>query len=161
MSESGIAAHWQYKYENDKNQNFQALAKDWLKELLEIQKSAGDSLEFIDNLKVDLFPQEVFVFTPKGSIIKLPRGSTLVDFAYAVHTDLGNSCVSARVDKQLVPLQTQLESGMTVEIITAEHARPNPLWLNYVITARARTAIRNRLKHIEEQEASELGRRLL
>jgi RelA/SpoT family (p)ppGpp synthetase len=161
MSESGIAAHWQYKYENDKNQNFQALAKEWLKELLEIQKSAGDSLEFIDNLKVDLFPQEVFVFTPKGSIIKLPRGSTLVDFAYAVHTDLGNSCVSARVDKQLVPLQTQLESGMTVEIITAEHARPNPLWLNYVITARARTAIRNRLKHIEEQEASELGRRLL
>ena len=161
MSESGIAAHWQYKYDNDKNHNFQAIANEWLKDLLEIQKSAGDSLEFIDNLKVDLFPQEVFVFTPKGAIIKLPRGSTLVDFAYAVHTDLGNSCVSARVDKQLIPLQTQLESGMTVEIITAEHARPNPLWLNYVITARARTAIRNRLRHIEEQEATSLGRRLL
>ena len=161
MSESGIAAHWLYKTDPDKTRNFQALANDWLKDLLEIQKSAGDSLEFIDNLKVDLFPQEVFVFTPKGAIIKLPRGSTLVDFAYAVHTDLGNACVSARIDKQLVPLQTQLESGMTVEIITAEHTRPNPLWLNYVVTARARTAIRNRLKHIEGQEALGLGRRLL
>ncbi|MEN9757706.1 MAG: hypothetical protein RL755_1893 [Pseudomonadota bacterium] len=161
MSESGIAAHWLYKTDPDKTRNFQALANDWLKDLLEIQKSAGDSLEFIDNLKVDLFPQEVFVFTPKGAIIKLPRGSTLVDFAYAVHTDLGNACVSARIDKQLIPLQTQLESGMTVEIITAEHTRPNPLWLNYVVTARARTAIRNRLKHIEGQEALGLGRRLL
>ncbi|MDD5754678.1 MAG: RelA/SpoT family protein, partial [Methylococcales bacterium] len=161
MSESGIAAHWLYKSEGDKTRNFQALANEWLKDLLEIQKSAGDSLEFIDNLKVDLFPQEVFVFTPRGEIIKLPRGATIVDFAYAVHTDLGNACVSARIDKQLIPLQTQLESGVTVEIITAEDARPNPLWLNYVITARARTAIRNRLKHIEEQGAAGLGRRLL
>jgi RelA/SpoT family (p)ppGpp synthetase len=161
MSESGIAAHWLYKSDTDKTRNFQALAKEWLKDLLEIQKSAGDSLEFIDNLKVDLFPQEVFVFTPNGAIIKLPRGSTIVDFAYAVHTDLGNACVSARIDKQLIPLQTQLESGVAVEIITAEHARPNPLWLNYVVTARARTAIRNRLKHIEEKEALGLGRRLL
>ncbi len=161
MSESGIAAHWLYKADADKTRNFQALANEWLKDLLEIQKSAGDSLEFIDNLKVDLFPQEVFVFTPNGSIIKLPRGSTIVDFAYAVHTDLGNACVSARIDKQLIPLQTQLESGVTVEIITAEHARPNPLWLNYVITARARSAIRNRLKHIEGEEALGLGRRLL
>ncbi len=161
MSESGIAAHWLYKTDTDKAHKFQDLAHEWLKNLLEIQKSAGDSLEFIDNLKVDLFPQEVFLFTPKGSIIKLPRGSTIVDFAYAVHTDLGNACVSARIDKQLIPLQTQLESGMTVEIITAEHARPNPLWLNYVITARARTAIRNRLKHIEGQQAHDLGMRLL
>jgi GTP diphosphokinase / guanosine-3',5'-bis(diphosphate) 3'-diphosphatase len=161
MSESGIAAHWLYKSDPDKTKNFQALANEWLKDLLEIQKSAGDSLEFIDNLKVDLFPQEVFVFTPNGAIIKLPRGSTIVDFAYAVHTDLGNACVSARIDKQLIPLQTQLESGVTVEIITGEHARPNPLWLNYVVTARARTAIRNRLKHIEEKEALGLGRRLL
>ena len=161
MSESGIAAHWLYKTDTDKNRNFQALANEWLKDLLEIQKSAGDSLEFIDNLKVDLFPQEVFVFTPKGSIVKLPRGSTIVDFAYAVHTDLGNACVSARIDKQLIPLQTPLESGVTVEIITAEHARPNPLWLNYVITTRARLAIRNRLKHIEGQEAKNLGQRLL
>jgi len=161
MSELGIAAHWLYKSEPDKSRNFQALANEWLKDLLEIQKSAGDSLEFIDNLKVDLFPQEVFVFTPNGAIIKLPRGSTIVDFAYAVHTDLGNACVAARIDKQLIPLQTELESGATVEIITAEHTRPNPLWLNYVITARARTAIRNRLKHIEGQEALSLGRRLL
>jgi RelA/SpoT family (p)ppGpp synthetase len=161
MSESGIAAHWLYKSDGDKTRNFQALANQWLKDLLEIQKSAGDSLEFIDNLKVDLFPQEIFVFTPRGAIIKLPRAATIVDFAYAVHTDLGNACVSARIDKQLIPLQTQLESGVTVEIITAEDARPNPLWLNYVITARARTAIRNRLKHIEEQGAASLGRRLL
>jgi guanosine-3',5'-bis(diphosphate) 3'-pyrophosphohydrolase len=161
MSESGIAAHWLYKSDVDKTRNFQALANEWLKDLLEIQKSAGDSLEFIDNLKVDLFPQEVFVFTPNGGIIKLPRGSTIVDFAYAVHTDLGNACISARIDKQLIPLQTALESGVTVEIITGEHARPNPLWLNYVVTARARTAIRNRLKHIEGQEALNLGRRLL
>jgi RelA/SpoT family (p)ppGpp synthetase len=161
MSESGIAAHWLYKSDSDKTRNFQALANEWLKDLLEIQKSAGDSLEFIDNLKVDLFPQEVFVFTPKGGIIKLPRGSTIVDFAYAVHTDLGNSCVSAKIDKQLIPLQTQLESGVTVEVIRGEHARPNPLWLNYVVTARARTAIRNRLKHIEEKEAHHLGQRLL
>lgn len=161
MSESGIAAHWLYKSDSDKTRNFQALANEWLKDLLEIQKNSGDSLEFIDNLKVDLFPQEVFVFTPNGAIIKLPRGSTIVDFAYAVHTDLGNACVSARIDKQLIPLQTKLESGVTVEVITAEHARPNPLWLNYVVTARARTAIRNRLKHIEEKEALGLGRRLL
>ncbi len=161
MSESGIAAHWLYKSDSDKTRNFQALANEWLKDLLEIQKSAGDSLEFIDNLKVDLFPQEVFVFTPKGGIVKLPRGSTIVDFAYAVHTDLGNSCVAAKIDKQLIPLQTQLESGVTVEIIRGEHARPNPLWLNYVVTARARTAIRNRLKHIEEKEAHGLGKRLL
>jgi RelA/SpoT family (p)ppGpp synthetase len=161
MSESGIAAHWLYKSDYDKTRNFQALANEWLKDLLEIQKSAGDSLEFIDNLKVDLFPQEVFVFTPNGAIIKLPRGSTIVDFAYAVHTDLGNSCISAKIDKQLIPLQTQLESGVTVEIIRGEHARPNPLWLNYVVTARARTAIRNRLKHIEEKEAHALGKRLL
>jgi RelA/SpoT family (p)ppGpp synthetase len=161
MSESGIAAHWLYKSDADKTRNVQALANEWLKDLLEIQKSSGDSLEFIDNLKVDLFPQEIFVFTPKGGIIKLPRGSTIVDYAYAVHTDLGNSCVSAKIDKQLIPLQTQLESGVTVEIIRGEHARPNPLWLNYVVTARARTAIRNRLKHIEEKDAHGLGKRLL
>jgi guanosine-3',5'-bis(diphosphate) 3'-pyrophosphohydrolase len=128
---------------------------------LEIQKSAGDSLEFIDNLKIDLFPQEVFVFTPKGAIIKLPRGATTVDFAYAVHTDIGNACVSARVDRQLVPLQTKLENGMTVEVITAAWARPNPLWLNYATTVKARSSIRNYLKNFKQQEAINLGRRLL
>ncbi len=161
MSESGIAAHWLYKSDDDKTESFQDRANEWLRDLLEIQKSAGDSLEFIDNLKVDLFPQEVFIFTPQGSIIKLPRGATIIDFAYAVHTDLGNACVSARIDKQLVPLQTKLENGVTVEVITASWARPNPLWLNYVITAKARSGIRNYLKHFKQQEAISLGRRLL
>jgi len=119
MAESGIAAHWLYKSDDDKTEKFQIRANEWLRDLLEIQKTVGDSLEFIDNLKVDLFPQEVFVFTPKGAIIKMPRGATIIDFAYAVHTDIGNACVSARIDKQLVPLQTKLENGMTVEIITA------------------------------------------
>jgi guanosine-3',5'-bis(diphosphate) 3'-pyrophosphohydrolase len=161
MSESGIAAHWLYKSDDDKMEKFQDRANEWLRDLLEIQKSAGDSLEFIDNLKVDLFPQEVFVFTPQGAIIKLPRGATIIDFAYAVHTDVGNACVSARIDKQLVPLQTKLENGVTVEVITASWARPNPLWLNYVVTAKARSGIRNYLKHFKQQEAINLGRRLL
>ena len=161
MSESGIAAHWLYKSDDDKIEKFKDRANEWLRDLLEIQKSAGDSLEFIDNLKVDLFPQEVFVFTPQGAIIKLPRGATIIDFAYAVHTDVGNACVSARIDKQLVPLQTKLENGVTVEVITASWARPNPLWLNYVITAKARSGIRNYLKHFKQQEAINLGRRLL
>ena len=161
MAESGIAAHWLYKSDDDKTETFQDRANEWLRDLLEIQKSAGDSLEFIDNLKVDLFPQEVFVFTPKGGIIKLPRGATIIDFAYAVHTDLGNACVSARIDRQLVPLQTKLENGVTVEIITASWARPNPLWLNYVITAKARSSIRNHLKHFKQKEAISLGHRLL
>ncbi|NOT11138.1 MAG: RelA/SpoT family protein [Methylococcaceae bacterium] len=161
MAESGIAAHWLYKSDDDKAEKFQARANEWLRDLLEIQKSAGDSLEFIDNLKVDLFPQEVFVFTPQGEIVKLPRGATVVDFAYAVHTDIGNSCVSARIDRQLVPLQTKPENGVTIEVITASWARPNPLWLNYVITVKARSSIRNYLKNFKQQEAISLGRRLL
>ena len=161
MAESGIAAHWLYKSDDDKSEKFQIRANEWLRDLLEIQKSAGDSLEFIDNLKVDLFPQEVFVFTPKGKIIKISRGATLIDFAYAVHTDIGNACISARIDKQLAPLQTKLENGMTVEILTAPWARPNPQWLNYVTTVKARTSIRNYLKHFKQQEAISLGRRLL
>lgn len=161
LSESGIAAHWLYKSDNEKSETIQARANEWLRDLLELQKTAGDSLEFIDNLKVDLFPQEVFVFTPKGKIIKLPRGATIVDFAYMVHTDVGNSCISARIDKKLVPLQSKLENGMTVEVITAGWARPNPLWLNYVVTAKARSCIRAYLKNFNQQEAISLGRRLL
>ncbi len=161
MAESGIAAHWLYKSDDGKSDQFQDRANEWLRDLLEIQQSAGDSLEFIDNLKIDLFPQEVFVFTPKGKIIKIPRGATIIDFAYAVHTDIGNSCVSARVDRKLVPLQTRLENGVTVEVITAVWARPNPLWLNYVTTAKARSGIRNYLKNFKQQEAINLGRRLL
>ncbi len=160
MSESGIAAHWLYKSEAQ-SAKYQDSANEWLRDLMEIQKSGVDSLEFIDNLKVDLFPQEVFVFTPQGEIVKLPRGATVVDFAYAVHTDIGNSCVSARIDKQLVPLQTKLENGMTLEIITATWARPNPLWLSYVVTAKARSGIRNYLKNFQQQEAINLGQRLL
>jgi RelA/SpoT family (p)ppGpp synthetase len=159
MAESGIAAHWLYKSE-DKNHQL-LCANQWLQELLEIQKSAGDSLEFIDNLKVDLFPQEIFVFSPKGDIITVPRDATIIDFAYAVHTDIGNACVSAKIDKQLVPLQTKLENGVTVEIITAEWARPNAQWLNYVTTAKARSSIRSYLKHAKQQEALSVGQQLL
>ncbi|MGI9211498.1 MAG: RelA/SpoT family protein [Methylococcaceae bacterium] len=162
LAESGIASHWLYKSEPESGtQSSQARAREWLKELLEIQKNAGDSLEFLDNLKVDLFQQEVYVFTPKGKVIKLPRGATLVDFAYAVHTDIGNTCVSARIDRVLVPLQTVLANGQTVEIINAPWARPNPQWLNFVVTAKARGSIRSYLRNFKKQEAQALGRHLL
>ena len=161
MAESGIAAHWLYKSKSTMGESVQQKANEWLRELLEMQKTAGDSLEFIDNLKVDLFPQEVFVFTPQGNIVKLPRGATIIDFAYAVHTDIGNICVSARIDNKLISLQTQLENGMTVEVITASWARPNPLWLNSIITAKARSGIRNYLKNFKQKEAIKLGYRLL
>ncbi len=160
MSESGIAAHWLYKT-HDADKNPQAQANEWLRELLEIEKSAGNSLEFIENLKIDLFPQEIFVFTPQGRVIKLPRGATVVDFAYAVHTNIGNTCNSARIDRQLVPLQTVLENGVSVEIITTTWARPNAAWLNFVITAKARACIRSYLRHFKQQEAMQLGRRML
>lgn len=161
LAKSGIAAHWLYKTNDIDGESIQARANKWLRDLLDIQKTAGDSLEFIDNLKIDLFPQDVFVFTPQGNIIKLPRGATVLDFAYAVHTDIGNSCVSARIDNKLIPLQTQLENGITVEVITAPWARPNPLWLNYIITAKARSSIRHFLKNFKQKEAIDLGRRLL
>ncbi|MFO1418427.1 MAG: RelA/SpoT family protein [Methylotetracoccus sp.] len=161
MAESGIAAHWLYKSDNEQADGSQTRAYEWLRNLLEIQKTAGDSLEFLENLKVDLFQQEVYVFTPRGRIVKLPRGATVVDFAYSVHTDVGNACVSARIDRALVPLQTALENGQTVEIVTAPWARPNPVWLNYVVTAKARAAIRSYLRNFKKQEAIALGRRLL
>ncbi|QSA99175.1 RelA/SpoT family protein [Methylococcus sp. EFPC2] len=161
MAECGIAAHWLYKSESDQAINSQARAHEWLRDLLEIQKDAGDSMEFLENLKVDLFQHEVYVLTPKGKIVKLPRGATIVDFAYAVHTDVGNACVSARVDRVLAPLHSVLQNGQTVEIVTAAWARPNPLWLNYVVTAKARSAIRGYLRNFKKQEAIALGRRLL
>ncbi len=161
LAEAGIAAHWLYKSEQEQSPYSQARAHEWLQDLLEIQKSAGDSLEFLDNLKVDLFQREVYVFTPKGQIVKLPRQAAVVDFAYAVHTHVGNTCVSARIDRQLAPLQTVLQNGQTVEIITAPWARPNPLWLNFVVTAKARAAIRNHLRHFKTQEGIALGQRLL
>ena len=161
MAECGIAAHWLYKSEGGQVSNSQTRAHEWLRDLLEIQKHAGDSMEFLDNLKVDLFQHEVYVLSPKGKIIKLPRGATIVDFAYAVHTDIGNACVSARIDRVLSPLQTTLVNGQTVEIITAPWARPNPLWLNFVVTAKARSAIRGYLRNFKKQEAINLGRKLL
>jgi GTP pyrophosphokinase/guanosine-3',5'-bis(diphosphate) 3'-pyrophosphohydrolase len=161
MAESGIAAHWLYKSENEQASTFKNRAHEWLRDLLEIQQHAGDSLEFLENLKVDLFQHEVYVLTPKGKIVKLPRGATIVDFAYAVHTDVGNACVSARVDRVLSPLQTALVNGQTVEIVTAPWARPNPLWLNFVVTAKARSAIRGYLRNFKKQEAVSLGRKLL
>lgn len=160
LSESGIAAHWLYKTP-DSDKNPQVQANEWLRELLEIEKSAGNSMEFIENLKIDLFPQEIFVFTPKGKVVKLPRGATVVDFAYAVHTNIGDTCNSARIDKQLVPLQTVLENGVSVEIITTAWSRPNATWLNFVITAKARACIRSYLRHFQQQEAVQLGRRML
>ena len=160
LSETGIAAHWLYKKGDKKASESNERAKAWLHDLLELQKEAGDSVEFIDNLKVDLFPKEVFVFTPKGLVVKMPRGSSMVDFAYAVHTDVGNRCVSARVNRRLVPLQTQLGNGMTVEVVTHSTAEPNPIWLNYVVTAKARSAIRSYLKHLQKGEAINLGKRL-
>lgn len=161
LAESGIAAHWLYKTDQEHSIYSQARAHEWLQDLLEIQKSAGDSMEFLDNLKVDLFQREVYVFTPRGQIIKLPRNATVVDFAYAVHTQVGNNCVSARIDRQLAPLQTVLQNGQTVEIITAPWARPNPLWLSFVVTAKARAAIRNHLRNFKTQEGIALGQRLL
>ena len=161
QAESGIAAHWLYKIDDGEAVDARARAHEWLRDLLETQIEDGNSQDFIENLKVDLFSQEVFVFTPQGDIIKLPKGATIIDFAYAVHTDIGNSCVSARVDKQLMPLQTPLENGQTVEIIMTEWARPNPLWLNHAATAKARSAIRTYFKHFKRQEAIQLGRRLL
>ena len=127
---------------------------------MEIQQG-GNSEEFLESVKVDLFPDKVYVFTPKGDIRRLPRGSTCVDFAYAVHTDVGNRCVAAKVDRRLVPLRTPLRNGQTVEIITAKGATPNPSWVNFVVTAKARAAIRQYLKSLKRSEAVDLGRRLL
>ncbi len=158
VAESGVAAHWQYKSGGN---SAEARAREWLKGLLEMQKNAGDSLEFIENVKIDLFPDEVYVFTPKGKIMALPRGATAVDFAYAVHTVIGNSCIAARIDRKLAPLRTPLHNGQTVEIVTAPGAHPNPLWLNFVVTGKARASIRHYLKNLQKSEAVEFGRRLL
>jgi RelA/SpoT family (p)ppGpp synthetase len=158
VAESGVAAHWQYKSGGN---SAEARAREWLKGLLEMQKNAGNSLEFIENVKIDLFPDEVYVFTPKGKIMALPRGATAVDFAYAVHTVIGNSCIAARIDRKLAPLRTPLHNGQTVEIVTAPGAHPNPLWLNFVVTGKARASIRHYLKNLQKSEAVEFGRRLL
>jgi GTP pyrophosphokinase len=160
VAESGIAAHWKYKEHSGEGSVQQERARQWLTNLMEMQ-AGGSSEEFIESVKVDLFPDKVYVFTPKGEIMRLPRGATVIDYAYAVHTDVGNRCVAAKVDRRLTPLRTVMRNGQTVQIITAKGASPNPAWVNFVVTAKARTAIRHYLKSLRRSEAMELGRRLL
>ncbi|MDH1441650.1 bifunctional GTP diphosphokinase/guanosine-3',5'-bis pyrophosphate 3'-pyrophosphohydrolase [Pseudomonas sp. GD03721] len=162
MANNGIAAHWLYKSNDDEvPKGNHARARQWVKGVLELQQRAGNSLEFIESVKIDLFPDEVYVFTPKGRIMELPKGSTAVDFAYAVHTDVGNTCIACRINRRLAPLSQALESGSTVEIVTAPGARPNPAWLNFVVTGKARTHIRHALKQQRRSESISLGERLL
>ncbi len=162
VAEAGVAAHWLYKTgESEGSNQAHRLARQWLQGVLEMQNGSGDSVEFLENLRIDLFPEEIYVFTPRGKIMSLPRGATLVDFAYAVHSDIGNTCVAGKVDRQLLPLSTQLETGQTVEIITSPTAQPNPSWLNFVVTAKARSAIRQYLKQLRYEDARLLGLRLL
>jgi RelA/SpoT family (p)ppGpp synthetase len=161
LAESGVASHWLYKDDTDKLSELQKQTHRWLQSLLEIQHQSGDPQEFLEHVKVDLFPDEVYVFTPAGKILPMPRGATAVDFAYAVHTDIGNRCVAAKVNGELVPLRTELRNGDRVEIITASHAKPNPGWLQYVRTAKARSNIRHFLKTMQYEESAGLGERLL
>ena len=161
MAESGIAAHWLYKSGEQSTANATTLASEWLQNLLVMQHAAGNSVEFLDHVKIDLFPDEVYVFTPKGRILTLKRGATVIDFAYAIHSDVGNTCVAARIDRRMVSLSTHLRSGQTVEIINAPGAKPNAAWLNFVVTGKARASIRGYLKNLKQREAQVLGRRLL
>jgi GTP diphosphokinase / guanosine-3',5'-bis(diphosphate) 3'-diphosphatase len=161
VAENGIAAHWLYKSEGLNVEDAQTRAREWVKGLLEMQQSTGSSLEFIESVKIDLFPDEVYVFTPRGDILELPRGATPVDFAYLVHSDIGNSCVAAKVDRRLAPLSTPLSNGQVVEVITAPGARPNPAWLSFVATGKARSNIRHFLKTQQAAESCALGKRLL
>lgn len=160
MANNGIAAHWLYKSEEEMPNQSHIRARQWVQGLLEMQEQAGDSLEFVEHVKTDLFPDEIYVFTPKGAILELPAGSTAVDFAYAVHTDVGNSCVACRINRRLAPLSQVLQSGQTIEII-ASGSYPNPAWLNFVVTGKARSNIRHYLKNQRRSEAITLGRRLL
>ena len=160
VAEAGVAAHWQYKAEDKSSATPQRRAREWLANLAEIQES-GSSEEFLESVKVDLFPDKIYVFTPKGDIMPLPKGATTVDFAYAVHTDVGNRCVAAKIDRNLVPLRTTLQNSQTVEIITARGAKPNPNWVTFVTTAKARSAIRHYMKKMRSSESVDLGKRLL
>ncbi len=160
-AESGIASHWLYKTDSQAANVSHIRAQEWMKNLLELQKSAGSSLEFIENVKIDLFPDEVYVFTPKGNILELPNGACAADFAFAIHTDIGNTCVAAKIDRRIAPLSTVLANGQTVEIITSPHAKPNPAWLNFSITGKARAAIKHFLKKQQRAESIVLGKRLL
>lgn len=161
IANAGVAAHWKYKTTDANLTALQQQTHQWLQRLLEIQTESDDSYEFLENFKVDLFPDEVYVFTPKGNILALPRGSTAVDFAYAVHTDVGNSCVAVKINNELAPLRTEMRNGDNVEIITAALAKPNPAWLNYVVTGKARSHIRHYLKTLQATESAHLGERML
>jgi len=163
VAEAGIAAHWMYKSGKKSGDGSGAhrKAREWLQRIMEMQKTAGNPQEFLENVKIDLFPDAVYLFTPKGKIIELPKGATAVDFAYAIHTDVGDTCTGARINRRLAPLGTRLYSGQSVEIITSPEARPNPGWLKFVATARARASIRHYLKNLKEDEAIALGLRLL
>ena len=161
IAEAGVASHWLYKSSDATLSELQKKTHQWLQSLLEMQSQSGDSVEFLEHLKVDLFPDEVYVFTPKGRILALPRGATAVDFAYAVHTDIGNRCVAVKINQELMPLRSELKNGDRVEIITAAHAKPNPLWLNFVATGKARSRIRHFLKTMHFEESVQLGERLL
>ncbi len=162
MASHGIAAHWLYKADDDEEGvHGTQRARQWVKNLLELQENAGSPIEFVEHVKVDLFPHEIYVFTPKGKIMELPTGSTAIDFAYAVHTDVGNHCVACRINRQLAPLSSQLQNGQTIQIITSPTASPNPAWLNFVATGKARSNIRNFLKSQRRSESVSLGERLL
>ena len=161
VADAGVAAHWLYKTTDAHLTKLQQQTHQWLQRLVEIQTESEDSYEFLENFKVDLFPDEVYVFTPKGNILALPKGSTAVDFAYAVHTDVGNSCVAVKINNELAPLRTEMHNGDNVEIITAPLAKPNPAWLNYVVTGKARSHIRHYLKTLQATESAHLGERML
>ena len=161
IAEAGVASHWLYKGSDTSLSDLQKKTHQWLQSLLQMQSESGDSVEFLEHLKVDLFPDEVYVFTPKGQIMALPRGATAVDFAYDVHTHIGNRCVAVKINQELMPLRTELKNGDRVEISTAAHAKPNPLWLNFVVTGKARSRIRHFLKTMHFQESVQLGERLL
>ena len=161
VAEAGIAAHWLYKTGDSAAKSAHKRAREWLRGVIELQTRAGNSQEFLENVKVDLFPDEVYVFTPKGEIMELPRGATAIDLAYTIHTDIGNKCVGCRINRRLAPLRTRLKTGDTVEIVTAPGARPNPAWLNFVVTGKARANIRHFLKNLHEDEAGVLGKRML
>lgn len=161
VADSGIAAHWLYNVAEGAVDPAHIRAREWLKRLLDIQESTGNSIEFIENVKIDLFPEEVYVFTPKGEIVELPRSATPVDLAYAIHSDIGNHCIAARIDRRLAPLSTPLSNGQTIEIITTPTGCPNPAWLNFVVTGKACSNIRHFLKGQRHTEAIAFGRRLL
>ncbi len=160
VAESGVASHWQYKADDKADATPQRRAREWLSNLSELQET-GSSEEFLESVKVDLFPDKIYVFTPKGDIIPLPKGATAVDFAYAVHTDIGNRIVAAKIDRTLAPLRTPLANGQTVEVMKSRGAKPNPNWLTFVRTAKARTAIRQHMKNLRSNESVDLGKRLL